>query len=98
MSIQLVLPPELEQRLRQEAERRGKSAEEVALQLLNQHLPPPLDVRRAAAIAMLQQWMEEDSSISQEEAEANAAVLRALDEDRPSYRKLFTDLSKDVQK
>lgn len=37
-------------------------------------------------------------SCSPEEQAANAAVLRALDEDRPSYRKLFADLPKDEPK
>jgi hypothetical protein len=93
--LQLTLPPELEARLRQEAERRGQSLESVALQLLDQHLPPVWDEqRRAAAIAMLRQWREEDAAMSPEEAAENADLLRSLDEDRPSHRKLFTDLLK----
>jgi hypothetical protein len=95
MRIQLTLPPELEERLRLEAERCGQPTESVALRLLNQHLPPTGDARRAAAVALLHGWMEEDAVLSAEEASANADVLRALDEDRPSYRKLFTDLRKD---
>ncbi len=95
MTLQLNLPPELQERLLQEAERRREPAEAVALRLLDEHLPPQLDARRAAAIAMLRQWMEEDAALSPEEAAANAEVLRALDEDRPSYRKLFTDILKD---
>jgi hypothetical protein len=83
--------------LRQEAERRGQPAEAVALRLLDQHLPP-LDERRAAALALLQGWVEEDAALAPDEAAANAKVLRALDEDRPSYRKLFTDLLKDDPK
>jgi hypothetical protein len=98
MTLQLTLPPELEERLRREAERRGQPTEAVALRLLDQHLPPPPDDRRAAAVAMLQRWAEEDTAMSPEEAAANADVLRALDEDRPSYRKLFTDLLKDEPK
>jgi hypothetical protein len=94
MTLQLTLPPVLEERLRQEAERRGQATESVALRLLDEYLPP-LDDRRSAALAMLNRWMEEDASLSPEEAAANATVLRALDEDRPSYRKLFTDLLKD---
>jgi hypothetical protein len=95
MTLQLSLPTELEERLRQEAERRGQPTEAVALRLLDEHLPPPLDARRAAAVALLQRWAEEDASLSPEEAAANAEVLRALDEDRPSYRKLFRDILKD---
>ncbi len=97
MTLQLTLPPEVEARLRQEAERRGQPTEAVAVRLLEEHLPP-LDNRRAAAVALLQGWIEEDAALSPEEANANADVLRALDADRPSYRKLFTDLSKDDPK
>jgi hypothetical protein len=95
MVLQLPLPAELEERLRQEAERCGQSTESVALRLLEQHLPPPLDERRAAAVALLERWQEEDASLSAEEAAGNADVLRALDADRPSHRKLFPDLLKD---
>jgi hypothetical protein len=86
------LPPDLEARLRQEAERRGQPTESVALRILEDHLPPPLDERRAAAIAMLQQWMAEDAALSPEERSANDEILRALEADRPSYRKLFPDI------
>ena len=95
MTLQLVLPPDLAERLRQEAERRGQPRESVAMQLLAEHLPPPLDERRDAAVAMLNRWGEEDAKLPPEEAAANTAVLRALDEDRPSYRKLFADILKD---
>ena len=40
--------------------------------------------------ALLDRWQEEDATLSPEEAAANAEVLRALDADRSSYRKLFT--------
>jgi hypothetical protein len=95
MPMQLTLPPQLEERLKREAARRGIPADACALQLLEQHLPAPLDDRRAAAVAMLQRWAEEDEALSPEEAAENANMLRLLDEDRPSYRKLFTDILKD---
>src|SRR5436190_18945454 len=95
MTLQLTLPRELEDRLRQVADRLGQPVEAVALRLLDQHLPPPLDERRAAAIAMLQRWREEDAALTSEEEADNANLLRLLDEDRPSYRKLFTDILKD---
>jgi hypothetical protein len=47
---------------------------------------------------MLHQWREEDAAMSPEEAAENANLLRSLDEDRPSHRKLFTDLLKDEPK
>jgi hypothetical protein len=96
MTLQLALPADLEARLRQEAERRGQPSEAVALRLLDQYLPPPLDDCHAAAVAMLQRWTEEDAALSPEEAAANIEVLRALDEDRPSYRKLFTDIWQNI--
>ncbi len=89
MTLQLTLCPELQERLRQEAERRGQSAESVVLRLLDEHLPPPLDARRAAAIALLKQWMEEDAALTPEEEAANEEFLRSLDASRTSNRPLF---------
>jgi hypothetical protein len=98
MSILLNLPSQVEERLKQEATRRGLPADACAVQLLDQHLPPALDERRAAAVAMLHRWAQEDAALPAEELAENADLLRALDEDRPSYRKLFTNLSKDAPK
>jgi predicted transcriptional regulator len=95
MTLHLSLTPELEERLRQEAQRLGKPSETIALQLLADHLPQPLDERRAAAIAMLQEWMKEDDHMSAHEEAENTRILRMLDEDRPSYRKLFAESLKD---
>jgi hypothetical protein len=92
MTLQLTLPPLLEDRLRREAEQRGETAELIAIQLLEQHLPPPCDDRRAEAAAMIERWLEEDARLSPDEAAENTSVLRALDADRPSYRKLFSDI------
>jgi len=91
MTLQITLPSQLEERLRQEATRRGQGEETVALRLLDQHLPPTLDVRGAAAVEMLRAWAKEDEALSAEEMAGNLEVLKAIDEDRPSYRKLFTD-------
>lgn len=98
MTLEIQLPPELEQRLLQEADRCGQPGATVALQLLERHLPLAVDERRAAAVTLLQGWMEEDAALTPEEATANAEVLRLLDEDRPSYRKLFADILKDDPK
>jgi predicted transcriptional regulator len=87
MTLQLTLPPELEERLREEAERRGQSPEAVVLTVLDQSLPPPLDERRKAAIAMLKEWMEEDSQ--KEYREEDEEFFRNLDADRTSNRPLF---------
>jgi hypothetical protein len=95
MTLQITLPSQLEERLRQEADRRGQGQETVALGVLDAHLPPALDARRAAAVSLLRGWAEEDESLSADEMAANADVLRALDKDRPSFRKLFPDLLED---
>ncbi len=95
MTIQVTLTPDLESRLRREAERQGLAPDAAALQLLDKHLPP-LDRQQAAALAMLQRWVEDDATLSPEEAAANAGILRALDADRPSHRKLFGDLQRGV--
>jgi hypothetical protein len=87
MNLQIALPPELEERLRQEAERVGQPTESVALRLLDQHLPPPRDARREAALAMLQEWMVEDAQADDpDEAEE---FFRNLDAARTSNRSLF---------
>ena len=51
-------------------------------------------MRRAAAIAMLQQWAKEDVELSPEEEAENLEVLRRIDEGRP-HRPLFTDYLKE---
>jgi hypothetical protein len=89
MTLQLNLPPELQERLRQEAERRREPVETVALRLLDAHLPPPLDARRAAALALLRQWMEEDAALTPEESEQAEELFRDLDACRSSNRPLF---------
>jgi hypothetical protein len=66
-----------------------ESAESVALRLLEEHLPQPLDARRAAAIALLHQWMKEDAAMSDEDSERAEGFLRSLDASRTSHRPLF---------
>lgn len=87
MTLHLQLPPQLHERLRQESERRGEAAEALALRILDEHLPPPVDARRAAALAMLQQWMEEDAQM--QDSEEADEFFRGLDAARTSDRPLF---------
>jgi hypothetical protein len=93
MPLSLLLPPELEERLREEAARRGLPADVAVLQILDQHLPPA--ARRAAAVAMLREWAQEDEALTDEQLATNAAVLRDLDASRSSDRSLFSDILKD---
>lgn len=85
MTLTLDLPLELEQRLLCEAERQGMPADECVSQLLDQYLPPK--DRRAELISLLQSWIDEGDA--EEQKETGEYLIRALDEDRLSDRKLF---------
>lgn len=85
MTISLALTPELEQRLKQAAEQQGLSADAMAVRLLEQHLPPA--ERRAKLAALLQSWVDDDDVAEQQET--GEYLIRVLDEDRLSNRKLF---------
>lgn len=85
MTININLTPELELRLKQEAERRRLAADQCAVEVLQEHLPP--EDRRAKAIALLQSWIDDDDE--QEQQETWDFLVQALDEDRLSDRKLF---------
>lgn len=87
MTLQLDLPTELEERLIQEAERTGLPTKDLALQLLDKHLP--LTEQRRKAMALLQSWLNEDEEAEQKET--GDFLRRVLDEDRLSERKLFPD-------
>lgn len=90
VTLEIELTNELESRLRIEAARQGVSKDRAAVELLNRHLP---QTRKGKAAAMLLQWAEEDSNLSEAELEANRAVLRSIDENRLSERKLFEHLA-----
>jgi hypothetical protein len=85
MTLQLNLPPDLERRLEQEAGRRGLPADQFTLRLLDEHLPAA--DRRADAISLLQRWI--DNGDENEHRATGEFLVRALDEDRLSDRKLF---------
>jgi hypothetical protein len=87
MTLTLNLPPDVAERLRQAADRRGLPADVYASQLLAEHLPP--QDRRAEAVALLQSWI--DAGDADEQKETGDYLIRVLDEDRLSDRKLFPD-------
>lgn len=91
MTLELVLPPELQQRLQLEADRRGLSPEAFALQLLELHLPP-VD-RAAALLALFRKWEAEDQGM---EPDPDYDLFRALDENRGEGRKLFPEHLKGI--
>ncbi len=79
----LALAPELEERLKQEAARQGEYASKV----LEEHISQAERERREKAIALVQSWIDEGDE--EEQRETGEYLIRVLDEDRPSYRKLF---------
>lgn len=85
MTLTLNLTPKLEQCLRQEAQRHGVSPDEYTVQLLEQRLLP--SERHAHLITLLQSWIDEGDA--EEQQETGEYLIRVLDEDRLSDRKLF---------
>ncbi len=85
MTLTVKLTPDLEDRLMREAERQGISAAEITFQLLQRHLPPK--DRGAELVALLESWIAEGDA--EEQKETGDYLVRVLDEDRLSDRKLF---------
>jgi hypothetical protein len=85
MKLTLNLPQDLEERLQHEAERQGLPAATLTLHLLDQHLPSKDPQGKLAAL--LQSWIAEDDG--QEQRETGEYLIRTLDEDRLSERRLF---------
>lgn len=85
MTLTLRLPPDLEERLTEEAKRSGMLAEQYTLHLLETNLPPK--DRRGRVVELLQSWIDEGDA--EEQTETGEYLIRALDEDRLSDRKLF---------
>jgi hypothetical protein len=85
MTLILTLPEDLQQRLQEEARRRGVPADQVMVRLLDQHLPP--SHQGAAVGALIQSWIDDVDAAEQKET--GDYLIQALDEDRFSDRKLF---------
>ncbi|MBW4591958.1 MAG: hypothetical protein KME46_03275 [Brasilonema angustatum HA4187-MV1] len=85
MTLTLNLPPELEQYLLQEAKQQGLSVEAVTLQLLTNSIL--LRQKQADAVNLVQSWIDDEDV--EEQQETGQYLIRALDEDRLSERKLF---------
>jgi len=90
MTLRLALPPDLETRLKSAASKNGKPVEQYAVQVLEEHVPPAASNQTAAQ--MLLRWAQEDGAMTDVEAAENEAILRAIDADRLSDRKLFERL------
>jgi predicted DNA-binding protein len=85
MTMTLNLPQDLEERLQRESERRGVPVATLTLELLDHHLPARDS--RQNVIDLLQSWLDEEDA--QEQRETGEYLIRTLDEDRLSSRKLF---------
>jgi hypothetical protein len=81
----IVLPSEIEERLIEESERRNLPASTLALELLDQHLPSK--DRHDKLIKLIQSWIDSDDL--EEQRETGDYLIKVLDEDRLSDRKLF---------
>jgi predicted DNA-binding protein len=90
MTLRLSLPPDLETRLKSAASKNGKPVEQYAVQVLEEHVPPT--ATNQAAAQMLLRWAQDDEAMTDAEAAENEAILRAIDADRLSDRKLFNYL------
>jgi hypothetical protein len=85
--MNLTLPTELGDRLASEAKKRGATVECFAAELLERALP--MSDKARSAINLLREWGQQDEHLTDAEVAQHRAVLHAIDEDRPSDRKLF---------
>ena len=85
MTLTLNLPSEVEQYLLQEAHQKGLSIESVTLQLLTSLIV--LRQKQTKAVNLLQSWIDDEDI--EEQKETGQYLIRSLDEDRLSERKLF---------
>jgi hypothetical protein len=85
MTLTLNLPLKLEQYLLQEAQQQGVSVESVTLQLLTSSIL--LKLKQAETVNLIQSWIDDEDI--EEQQETGQYLIRSLDEDRLSERKLF---------
>ena len=85
MTLTPNLPPDIEQYLFQEAKQQGLSVEAMTLKLLTSSIV--LRQKQANAVNLLQSWIDDEDV--REQQETGQYLIRALDEDRLSERKLF---------
>jgi hypothetical protein len=84
MTVVLNLTQEEESLLRREAEKQGATTEEYIMQAVKRLLPSEDTARK---LARLRSLLEDDEK---EQRETGEYLLRAIDEDRLSARKLFS--------
>ena len=90
----VTLIPEVETLVQREAVRQGLSLDEYANQVLRQQASAADQERREQAVALLQSWI--DDGDEEEQKETGEYLIRVLDEDRLSDRKLFPEEMKGI--
>ncbi len=90
----VTLIPEVETLVQREAVRQGLSPDEYANQVLRQQASAAEQERREKAVALLQSWI--DDGDEEEQKETGEYLIRVLDEDRLSDRKLFPEEMKGI--
>jgi len=83
MTITLTLAPELEFKLKQEADRRGLPPEQYALEVLGEFITDSVRARADKLAELFRQWNEEEV----DESEAlDDEFFRRLEENRVAFR------------
>ena len=85
MTLTLDLPSEVERCLLDEAHHKGLSIESVTLEILTSFML--LKQKQTKAVDLLQSWIDDEDI--EEQQETGQYLIRALDDDRLSERKLF---------
>jgi|GEM_PF-3440034 len=90
MNLQIELPEALGRRLADEAHKRGSALSNLAVELLEQSLPISTNSTKAKSTSeMILGWVAQDEMMSDDDISRHRSVLKAIDEDRSSDRKLF---------
>ncbi len=92
MVLMLNLTPEMELYLNLEAQKKGLSVEEYALEMLQEQISNK--EKQTSLVDVLDSWLDEDDV--QEQESTGEFLIKALDEDRLSERKLFPPEMKGV--
>ena len=92
MVLMLNLTPEMELHLNREAQKKGVSVEAYALEMLQEQISNK--EKQTNLVDVLDSWLDEDDV--QEQESTGEFLIKALDEDRLSERKLFPPEMKGV--
>ena len=86
MSLVIELPPEVEERVRRESERKGVDAADLVVEIVETALPDQRTRNRRAS-ELLRQWSEEGDE--EEQRETLEALKEGLNSSHSSNRTIF---------